>query len=83
MAVGVSFAWLGVEDPSQWRTGVALYVLGLISSQGALTFWTAAFPGLARNLPEVQESAEEAKRGLKLSGPSFGFGLLSLANESR
>lgn len=28
MAVGVSFAWLGVEDPSQWRTGVALYVLG-------------------------------------------------------
>ena len=28
LAVGVSFAWLGVEDPSQWRTGVALYVLG-------------------------------------------------------
>ncbi|KAI9463268.1 MFS general substrate transporter [Lactarius psammicola] len=66
LAVGVSFAWLGVEDPSQWRTGVALYVLGLISYQGALTFWTAAFPGLARNLPEVQLSAEEAKRGLKL-----------------
>ncbi|KAH9052926.1 MFS general substrate transporter [Lactarius deliciosus] len=59
LAIGVSFAWLGVEDPSQWRTGVALY--------GALTFWTAAFPGLARNLPEVQESADEAKRGLKLS----------------
>ncbi|KAH9003152.1 MFS general substrate transporter [Lactarius hatsudake] len=67
LAIGVSFAWLGVEDPSQWRTGVALYVLGLISYQGALTFWTAAFPGLARNLPEVQESADEAKRGLKLS----------------
>lgn len=66
MAVGVSFAWLGVEDPSQWRTGVALYVLGLVSYQGALTFWTAAFPGLARNLPEVQESVEEVKRGLKL-----------------
>ncbi|KAF8271174.1 autophagy-related protein 22-like protein [Lactarius quietus] len=66
MAVGVSFAWLAVEDPSQWRTGVVLYVLGLISYQGALTFWTAAFPGLARNLPEVQESAEEAKQGLKL-----------------
>ncbi|KAH9168848.1 MFS general substrate transporter [Lactarius sanguifluus] len=67
LAIGVSFAWLGVEDPSQWRTGVALYVLGLISYQGALTFWTAAFPGLARNLPEVQDSADEAKRGLKPS----------------
>ncbi|KAH9064003.1 autophagy-related protein 22-like protein [Lactarius vividus] len=90
LAVGVSFAWLGVEDPSQWRTGVALYVLGcasrifysyclitsavpVISYQGALTFWTAAFPGLARNLPEVQDSADEAKRGLKLSAPPFGF----------
>ncbi|KAI9439823.1 MFS general substrate transporter [Lactarius indigo] len=70
LAVGVSFAWLGVEDPSQWRTGVALYVLGSTDtpfSKGALTFWTAAFPGLARNLPEVQDSADEAKRGLKLS----------------
>ncbi len=28
LAVGVSFAWLGVEDPSRWCTGVALYVLG-------------------------------------------------------
>lgn len=28
LAVGVSFAWLGVEDPSRWRAGVALYILG-------------------------------------------------------
>jgi hypothetical protein len=28
VAVAVSFAWLGVEDPSKWRTGVALYILG-------------------------------------------------------
>lgn len=28
LAVGVAFAWLGVKDPSQWRTGVALYILG-------------------------------------------------------
>ena len=28
LAVGVSFAWLGVDDPSQWRAGVALYILG-------------------------------------------------------
>ncbi len=28
LAVGVSFAWLGVEDPSRWEAGVALYILG-------------------------------------------------------
>ncbi|ETW83410.1 hypothetical protein HETIRDRAFT_316513 [Heterobasidion irregulare TC 32-1] len=67
VAVGVSFAWLGVDEPSQWRAGIALYVLGLITYQCALTFWTAAFPGLARNLPEVEQSAEEAKQGKKTS----------------
>jgi len=30
-----------------------------------LTFWTAAFPGLARDLPEVKESALQAKNGEK------------------
>ena len=28
LAVAVSFAWLGVDDPSQWRAGIALYILG-------------------------------------------------------
>lgn len=28
LAVGVSFAWLGVEDPAHWKAGVALYILG-------------------------------------------------------
>ncbi|THU84193.1 MFS general substrate transporter [Dendrothele bispora CBS 962.96] len=65
LAVGVSFAWLGVDDPSQWRAGIALYILGLITYQCALTFWTAAFPGLARDLPKVKESLAEVKDGRK------------------
>ena len=28
LAVAVSFAWLGVEDASKWKAGVALYILG-------------------------------------------------------
>jgi hypothetical protein len=28
LPVAVSFAWLGVQDPSQWPAGVALYILG-------------------------------------------------------
>ncbi|KAN0093258.1 Autophagy-related protein 22-like protein [Tylopilus felleus] len=65
VAVAVSFAWLGVEDPSKWQAGVVLYILGLITYQGALTFWTAAFPGLARDLTEVQKSAREVEQGTK------------------
>ncbi|KAG1759193.1 MFS general substrate transporter, partial [Suillus occidentalis] len=57
-AVAVSFAWLGVEDPSKWQAGVALYILGCKCRRGALTFWTAAFPGLVRHLPEVESSAQ-------------------------
>ncbi|KAM5537217.1 hypothetical protein V8D89_009150 [Ganoderma adspersum] len=65
LAVAVSFAWLGVEDPSRWEAGVALYILGLITYQCALTFWTAAFPGLARDLANVQESAARVESGDK------------------
>ncbi|OSX57723.1 hypothetical protein POSPLADRAFT_1155849 [Postia placenta MAD-698-R-SB12] len=65
LAVAVSFAWLGVEDPSQWKAGVALYILGLITYQCALTFWTAAFPGLARDLPEIQQSEDDVAAGTK------------------
>lgn len=28
LGVAVSFAWLGVEDASKWKAGVALYILG-------------------------------------------------------
>ncbi|KAF8434079.1 MFS general substrate transporter [Boletus edulis BED1] len=76
-AVAVSFAWLGVEDPSKWQAGVILYILGLITYQGALTFWTAAFPGLTRHLPEVQESARQARDGTKDTDEHAAFESLS------
>ncbi|KAK4702256.1 hypothetical protein P7C70_g3970, partial [Phenoliferia sp. Uapishka_3] len=56
---GLSFGWLGVEKPEQWQTATGLYIIGLIAYQGSLTFWTAAFPQLARNLPEMQDSQEK------------------------
>ncbi|TRM55246.1 autophagy-related protein 22-like protein [Schizophyllum amplum] len=63
VAVAVSFAWLGVERADQWEAATALYVLGLITYQCVLTFWTAAFPGLARDLPEVKQSLADVKNG--------------------
>jgi len=65
LAVAVGFGWLGVEEPGKWRSANVLYMLGLIAYQGSLTFWTAAFPGLARNLPEVKESARQVITGQK------------------
>ncbi|KAG1821615.1 autophagy-related protein 22-like protein [Suillus subaureus] len=77
VAVAVSFVWLGVEDPSKWQAGVALYILGLITYQGALTFWTAAFPGLARHLPEVEISAQLIADGEKSCDEHAEFESLS------
>lgn len=65
VAVGVAFAWLGVENSSKWQVSVVLYMMGLITHQATCTFWTAAFPGLTRCLPEVQESARQTKEGSK------------------
>ncbi|KAI9653669.1 MAG: hypothetical protein M1831_005697 [Alyxoria varia] len=63
LAYGIGFGWLGVADPEKWRIGVAMYMIGLIAYQTALTFWTAAFPSLARNTREIRAKANDLSRG--------------------
>lgn len=63
VSFGVGFSWLAVHTPDRWEAGVALYMLGLIAYQLSLTFWTSAFPGLARNTPEMREAAEKYEEG--------------------
>jgi len=63
VAWGVGFGWLGVHEEGQWRTGLGLYVVGLIAYQLCLTYWTAAFPGLARNTVGMREEARRFERG--------------------
>ncbi|KAJ5081777.1 hypothetical protein NUU61_010041 [Penicillium alfredii] len=58
IAYAIGFGWLGVHDADQWRVGVGLYIVGLIAYQTTLTFWTAAFPGLARNTSEMKDTAD-------------------------
>lgn len=50
--------------------------------QCALTFWTAAFPGLARDLPEVRESATAVTQGDKPCVAHLQNERLPLTNES-
>lgn len=56
IAFGIGFGWLGVHDPSKWEAAAGLYIIGLIAYQLTLTYWTAAFPSLARNTPWIKES---------------------------
>ncbi|RFU31898.1 hypothetical protein B7463_g4418, partial [Scytalidium lignicola] len=63
VAWGVGFGWLGAHDAAKWEIGTGLYLVGLIAYQTTITFWTAAFPGLARNTPEMRQKAEELANG--------------------
>ncbi|KAK1066229.1 hypothetical protein LTR74_007277 [Friedmanniomyces endolithicus] len=63
VAFGIGFGWLGVHYESQWQTGLGLYIIGLIAYQLCLTYWTAAFPGLARNTRIMRDKAREFEAG--------------------
>ncbi|PLB47951.1 autophagy-related protein Atg22B1 [Aspergillus steynii IBT 23096] len=63
IAYGIGFGWLGVHTADKWHIGVGLYIVGLIAYQTTLTFWMAAFPGLARNTPEMYAKSEEYVAG--------------------
>jgi MFS-type transporter involved in bile tolerance (Atg22 family) len=63
VAFGLGFGWLGVHEPSKWPAATGLYMVGLIAYQMCITFWTAAFPGLARNTVEMREKAEAYESG--------------------
>ncbi|KAJ5921940.1 hypothetical protein N7516_009643 [Penicillium verrucosum] len=58
IAYAIGFGWLGVHTSDNWHVAVGLYMVGLIAYQTTLTFWTAAFPGLARNSLELKEKAD-------------------------
>jgi MFS-type transporter involved in bile tolerance (Atg22 family) len=63
VAWGIGFGWLGVHEEPLWQHGLGLYIVGLIAYQLCLTYWTAAFPGLARNTPEMRAMAEKFEDG--------------------
>ncbi|KAI0015255.1 MFS general substrate transporter [Xylariomycetidae sp. FL0641] len=62
-AYAVGFAWLGVHAPARWPAAAALYMLGLVCYQLTLTYWTAAFPALARNAPRLRRAARACADG--------------------
>ena len=63
IAYGIGFGWLGVTDPSKWQIAAGLYIAGLIAYQLTLTYWTAAFPSLARNTTELRDAQRAFEDG--------------------
>jgi MFS-type transporter involved in bile tolerance (Atg22 family) len=59
VAFALGFGWLGVHTQDKWPTATGLYMVGLIAYQMCITFWTAAFPGLARNQPIMRDKARQ------------------------
>ncbi|OAG34739.1 hypothetical protein AYO21_11087 [Fonsecaea monophora] len=57
VSFAIGFGWLGIHTQDKWPAATGMYMTGLISYQMCITFWTAAFPGLARNTPEMREKA--------------------------
>ncbi|KAJ5651257.1 uncharacterized protein N7484_004980 [Penicillium longicatenatum] len=72
IAWAIGFGWLGAHTWDKWHVGVGLYIVGLIAYQTTLTFWTAAFPGLARNTVEMKEKADEYASG-KITREQYNF----------
>ncbi|KAH8700758.1 autophagy protein [Talaromyces proteolyticus] len=72
IAYALGFAWLGVHTEDKWHIGAGLYIVGLIAYQTTLTFWTAAFPGLARNTAEMKGHADDLVGG-KISREEYDF----------
>jgi MFS-type transporter involved in bile tolerance (Atg22 family) len=62
-AFGIGFGWLGIHTEDKWQAATGMYMVGLIAYQMCITFWTAAFPGLARNTPEMRDQAEAYTSG--------------------
>lgn len=80
IAFGIGFGWLGVHTEDQWHIGVGLYIVGLIAYQTTITFWTAAFPGLARNTKDLRIKAEEFAEG-KIDRAEYEFADMMKRNE--
>jgi MFS-type transporter involved in bile tolerance (Atg22 family) len=72
IAYAIGFAWLGVHTEDNWHIGVGLHIVGLIAYQTTLTFWTAAFPSLARNTAEMISHADELASG-RISREEYEF----------
>lgn len=57
------FGWMGITQADQWKSGVAVYLLGYISYGITLVFYASLFPRLARNTAKSKKAREQLDNG--------------------
>lgn len=57
------FGWMGITQADQWKSGVAVYLLGYISYGITLVFYASLFPRLARNTAKTKKAREQLDNG--------------------
>ena len=81
VAYGIGFGWLGVHTGDKWPAGAALYIIGLIAYQTTLTFWTAAFPSLARNTDEMRARTDAYYVSGSITREEYEYGDMMKRNQ--
>ncbi|KAI5477498.1 hypothetical protein MNV49_006345 [Pseudohyphozyma bogoriensis] len=64
LGVGGGFGYLGTQTADHWQTAGALYIIGNITYAAYLAFFTAAFPGLAADSPEMIQADKDLADGV-------------------
>jgi hypothetical protein len=60
---GSQFGFLGISQPYQWHTAMAMYMLGFLSYGVTLVFYASIFPRLARNTQKTKDARAALDRG--------------------
>jgi hypothetical protein len=65
LSCAIGFAWLGTQNPDQWGAACAILVVSQIGFNISNVYFIAASIGLARDMPELQESEKLVLDGSK------------------
>lgn len=60
------YGMIAIRNSSQWPAATILYIISYIAYGSTLVFYAAAFPRLARYVPEVRKAREEYLRDGKI-----------------
>lgn len=65
------YGFMGITQPDQWPVAMTLYIVSYIAYGATLVFYSALFPRLARNIPDVRQAREVNLRDGSLSQEEY------------
>ncbi|KAI9631126.1 hypothetical protein KEM48_013262 [Puccinia striiformis f. sp. tritici PST-130] len=55
------FSVMTLTDPSRWKVGMVLYIMGFVTYGATLVFYAAQFPIIASNTPQSRQLTEDLR----------------------